>query len=102
MHRAGTGFPRLLLARHDLPLTSVNKLQVRVQVKNIDVLVYVEMKGANGIALVIEDKVHAGSYNELDNYLALVGGICFRPANGHFQPALRPEDEQITPYVSIS
>lgn len=70
MHQAGTEFLRLLLARHDLKLSSVNKLEVRVQVRNIDVLVYLEMKGANGIALVIEDKVHAGSYNDLPKYLA--------------------------------
>jgi hypothetical protein len=70
MHQTGTEFLRLLLACHNLPLTSVNKLEVRVQVKNIDVLVYLEMKGANGIALVIEDKVHAGSYNDLKKYLA--------------------------------
>jgi hypothetical protein len=69
MHQVGTAFLGLLLARHDLHLTTVRKIEVRVQVRNIDVLVYLEMQGANGIALVIEDKVHAGSYNDLPKYL---------------------------------
>ena len=68
MHRAGTAFLQLLLDLHGKLLKTIKQLEVRAQVKNIDVLVYLETEEEN-YTLVIEDKVHAGSYNNLRKYL---------------------------------
>lgn len=70
MHQAGNQFLRLLLASEKPASLEPSKLEVRVQVKNIDVLVYMKLKDASEIVLAVEDKIHAGSYNDLPKYLA--------------------------------
>lgn len=90
MHHAGTQFLHLLLSLHKLDISPVTKLEVRVQVQRIDVLAYLEMQSGKRVVLVIEDKVHAGSYNNLDEYIengkseypdATFAGIYLRTGN---------------------
>ena len=102
MHQAGMAFLRLLMDQHGLHLSTPTAVKVEVQRLNIDVLAYVTFSDAPPVLFVIEDKVHAGSYNELDKYLAngkklypdpevVVRGIYLRTGNQADYSAIEAE-----------
>ena len=72
MHTIGQHFVRKLFALHDKEVAEIVSVKVRAQYQHIDVLAHVDT-GKSGYALVIEDKIHAGSYNKLSNYLTAAG-----------------------------
>ena len=70
MHHAGARFLQLLMDRHDIQPEQPLAVKVEVQRLDIDVLAYVTFSSRKPVLLVIEDKVNAGSYNDLPTYLA--------------------------------
>jgi hypothetical protein len=71
MHTVGTEFVRLLCKKHSIKFRKVADLKVETQVKNIDVLLYVAFEDGEQYVFVIEDKIHAGSYNDLLKYVGV-------------------------------
>ena len=73
MHRIGQEFVRLLLGLHEIKgALDITEVEVKAQHKNIDVIARV-VTDRGSYVLVIEDKIHAGSYNDLPKYLAAAG-----------------------------
>lgn len=70
MHRTGTQFVYMMLEKHGVAGRPISQLNVRVQVRRIDILIDLILENGNRYMIVIEDKVHAGDYNDLTGYLA--------------------------------
>ena len=74
MHRIGQEFVRLLLGLHEIKgALDITEVEVKAQHKNIDVIARIDTDRGTFV-LVIEDKIHAGSYNDLPKYLAAAAG----------------------------
>jgi|GEM_PF-3807520 len=75
MHQVGLSFLQLLLRDHGVNTDNLTSVEVKSQQVNIDVLAKLSFADGRTIALVIEDKIHAGSYNNLDKYINAAKGI---------------------------
>jgi hypothetical protein len=94
MHRAGKVFLTHLLRqlpKEEVPSkTDINAMLERVSVacqkSSIDVLVNLHYKNGEHLTLVIEDKVHAGDYNDLEGYVKRSGKMegCSKDVRGLF------------------
>lgn len=75
--------PEASIANLNGPL---DKILVECQKSSIDVLVNLHYQNGDHLTLVIEDKVHAGNYNDLEDYLKRCGKIdgCSKEARGLF------------------
>lgn len=69
MHQAGRSFLQLLLKEHGVNTEELTNIDVKTQKSNIDVLAKLTFTGGQTKVLIIEDKVHAGSYNDLNSYV---------------------------------
>lgn len=63
-------FLQLLLRDHNVSTEGLRSVEVKTQRSNIDVLAKLTFTNGNIKVLVIEDKIHAGCYNNLDDYTA--------------------------------
>jgi hypothetical protein len=70
MHQTGLSFLQLLLQDHKVSTGGLQSIEVKSQKSNIDVLAKLTFTDGKIKVLVIEDKIHAGCYNNLDDYTA--------------------------------
>ena len=72
MHAIGQHFVRKLLQLHDVNIGVISSVEVKAQHRHIDVLAHV-VSNQGRYTLVIEDKIHTGSYNNLSKYVEAAG-----------------------------
>jgi hypothetical protein len=94
MHQAGKLFLRHLLqqlpeenASSKIDLNgSIKQVLVECQKSSIDVLVNLHYQNGDHLTLVIEDKIHAGDYNDLEDYVNRSGKMqgCSADVRGLF------------------
>lgn len=68
MHQTGLSFLQLLLRDHSVSTEGLQSIEVKSQKSNIDVLAKLTFTDGKIKVLVIEDKIHAGCYNNLEDY----------------------------------
>jgi len=103
MHIVGQCFVHKLLKLHGVEAATITSVEVKAQYQHIDVLARV-VTDQGEYALVVEDKIHAGSYNNLSNYLAAAGqaypnakllGIYLRTGSQADYSAIEAEDFRV-------
>jgi hypothetical protein len=55
----------------------IDRVEVKCQSFRIDVLVRIDFTSGKSVSLVIEDKIHAGDYNDLNTYVEKAGAADF-------------------------